>query len=420
MNIHVISLAHTQTTRTFEVCAFTSNVRGFCRMMKSLGHSVILYAGEDNDAPCDELVTCITKKAQSVLCRVNGPADVGNAAYNPNAPHWQTFNNSVIAALRERAKDGDFLCLISGNCLDPVAREFPNLIRVEFSCGYEGVLKYTHRVFPSYSWAQAIYTFENSGRAQGGQARFYDRVIPHYFDPTDFPFVEKKKPYLAFVGRLNDDKGYKIAIDVAREIGVKLVVAGMGDTLPLRGIDYRGLVGIKERAEIMGNAAAVFVPSLYMEPFGKVAVEALLCGTPIITTDFGALSEINEDGVTGYRCRTRQQFIEAAKECLVGRIHSRICRQHAMKKYSESVIKHQYEAYFEDLQELYQPGHKYLTVPERANMPENLTVAQPTQMVAIHGPTGGCGKPECPQCNASLSIIEQTIMAPDGRFMHKD
>lgn len=365
MKLHVIALAHTQTTRAFENCAFTSNVRGFCRMMKMLGHEIILYASEENDAPCDELVTCITRAQQAELCGVNGPADVGRARYDPLSPHWFMFNHAVKAALKERARDGDFLCLISGNCLDPVAREFPNLIRVEFSCGYEGVLPYTHRVFPSYSWAQAIYTFEGGGRAHGTQARFYDRVIPHYFDPADFPFKEKKQNYLAFVGRLNEDKGYKIAIDVAREAGVKLVAAGIGDQLPVT-VDYRGLVGIEERAEIMGNAAAVFVPSLYMEPFGKVCVEALMCGTPIITTDFGAFPEINVHNVTGYRCRTREAFIQAARDCIDGAIHPKICRQIAVKNYSEAVVSRQYQAFFEDLQQLHQPGHKYFAAPERA------------------------------------------------------
>ena len=64
MRFHVISLPHTQTTKDYVNCAYTEKVRRFCIMMKSLGHTVYLYASEDNEAPVDELITCITKEQQ--------------------------------------------------------------------------------------------------------------------------------------------------------------------------------------------------------------------------------------------------------------------------------------------------------------------------------------------------------------------
>lgn len=346
MKFHVLNVAHTNTTRAFEVCAFTSNVRGFCRMMKSLGHEVILYASEDNDAPCNELVTCITKTQQAVV-GVNGPETVGNARYEANLPHWQTFNRNAIEALKTRARDGDFLCLISGESRS-VAEAYPNLIRVEFSCGYMGVLPFTHRVFPSYAWMHCVYQ-RQAHPTLWPLGRIDDRVIPHYFDPADFPFREQKQKYLLFVGRLNKDKGYQIAIDTAAALGVRLVVAGKGDKLP-SWVDYRGLVGIEERGRLMSEASAVFAPSLYMEPFGKVVVESLLCGTPVITTDWGAFPEIVKSSV-GFRCRTSKQFQDAAKACLDGAIDPLICRQYAVDKYSENVISRQYQSYFEELAE---------------------------------------------------------------------
>ena len=54
MRFHVVSLPHTNTTESFAVCAYTEKVRKFCIMMKALGHTVYLYAGEQNEAPCDE------------------------------------------------------------------------------------------------------------------------------------------------------------------------------------------------------------------------------------------------------------------------------------------------------------------------------------------------------------------------------
>ena len=58
----------------------------------------------------------------------------------------------------------------------------------------------------------------------------------------------------------------------------------------------------------LARRGSVRVPTYYIEPFGGVAVEAQLCGTPVITTDFGAFPETVQHGITGYRCRTYKQF----------------------------------------------------------------------------------------------------------------
>ena len=51
IRFHLVSLPHTNTTEAFSSCAFTEKVRKFAAMMKGLGHEVILYAGEFNEAP---------------------------------------------------------------------------------------------------------------------------------------------------------------------------------------------------------------------------------------------------------------------------------------------------------------------------------------------------------------------------------
>jgi len=62
MRFHVISLPHTNTTKDFVWCAYTEKVRRFCNMMKSLGHTVYLYAGTQNEAEVDEFISCISEE----------------------------------------------------------------------------------------------------------------------------------------------------------------------------------------------------------------------------------------------------------------------------------------------------------------------------------------------------------------------
>ena len=131
------------------------------------------------------------------------------------------------------------------------------------------------------------------------------------------------------------------------------------DTLPvddavITPFTYRGVVGPEERSELMGNARAVLVPSLYLEPFGGVNVEAQLCGTPVITTDWGAFPETVEDGKTGFRCRTMAEFTKAVED--VGKLKRTYIRKRAIDKYSAPVVAKQYDRYFKNLMGLYGGG----------------------------------------------------------------
>jgi glycosyltransferase involved in cell wall biosynthesis len=73
--------------------------------------------------------------------------------------------------------------------------------------------------------------------------------------------------------RLIERKGVSIAVKTVDAIGAKLIIAGQGD-YPIRSpnCEVIGYVGPEERADLMGHAKAVFVPTLYLEAFGGVNV----------------------------------------------------------------------------------------------------------------------------------------------------
>jgi glycosyltransferase involved in cell wall biosynthesis len=105
------------------------------------------------------------------------------------------------------------------------------------------------------------------------------------------------EPYLLFVGRLQPEKGVRVALDaVAAVPGARLVVVGSGPMADeVRGSARVELLGERPHAEVlalMARATATLVPSRWDEPFGRVAMESLACGTPVVVSDRGGLPEI--------------------------------------------------------------------------------------------------------------------------------
>lgn len=347
MRFHLVSLPHTQTTDDFSACAFTEKVRKFAIMMTNLGHEVFLYAGEKNEAPCTEHICCLSEKDRK---KAVGDNHYCMASFDYNLPHWVKFNHNVIESIKTRIQQKDFICLIGGYSHKTIADSFPNHISVEFGIGYPGSFS-QFRVFESYAWMHMTYGVE-SGNIGAADGRWFDAVIPGYFEVERFSFSPEKEDYYFFIGRLIERKGYDIAVQVCKALGKKLYIAGQG-TPPEYG-EYLGVIGPEKRNEIMSKAKAVFVPTIYVEPFGNVAVEAQGCGTPVITTDWGAFTETVEHGKTGFRCRTLSEFIKAAED--VSRLDPYYIRQRAIDLYSLDVIGNKYEEYFIRLLKLWDKG----------------------------------------------------------------
>jgi glycosyltransferase involved in cell wall biosynthesis len=362
MRFHVVSLPHTQTTKEYLPCAYTQKVINFCRMMKSLGHEVLLYASEENDAPCDELITAITKDEQRKTLKANDwKKDFFAIDWDSKLPYWKTMNEATIAAMRTRLRPRDFICLIGGNCQKPIADAYPSYQTVEFGIGYSGVFS-RFKVFESYAWMHYV-----NGELRTGNGNSYDTVIPNYFDPADFPFSEKKEDYFLYIGRLISRKGVIVAHEVCKRIGAKLIMAGQGVTssgenrivapeVTLEGgdIHHVGTVDVKQRGELMSKAKAVFVQTQYIGPFEGVHVEAMMCGTPVITTDWGVFTETVVDGVHGYRTKTLGEAMWAAKA--VEKLDPWTIRKYAVSRWSLDVVRYLYQDYFRQLLGLWGDG----------------------------------------------------------------
>ncbi len=138
-------------------------------------------------------------------------------------------------------------------------------------------------------------------------------TILHGIDVDSFQFNPGPGRYLAFLGRFSPEKGAHWAIDIARRAGIPLIMAAKIDDThaayferevkPLidgRFVQYVGEISEAQKSEFLGNAIALLNPINWPEPFGLVMIEAMACGTPVLTRPVGSTAEIMQEGVTGF------------------------------------------------------------------------------------------------------------------------
>jgi glycosyltransferase involved in cell wall biosynthesis len=90
----------------------------------------------------------------------------------------------------------------------------------------------------------------------------------------------------------------------------------------------------------MQNAKALIFPSNMNEPFGLVAAEAMACGTPVIATNDGAISEVVEDKTTGFICKSLEEMITAVDK--IDLIKTVECRKRVESNFSRQKMAEKY------------------------------------------------------------------------------
>jgi len=160
--------------------------------------------------------------------------------------------------------------------------------------------------------ANSRFTAESSARLLGGSARTMD-VIPPLVPDEAFrapqgerpSFVPREGDYLMFAGALGPHKGLDVLLEAWQRLDHRppLVVAG------IRRVDspsvFPDAVTVAENVlhedvlRGLGHALAAVVPSVWPEPFGTVALEAMAAARPVVASAVGGLAELVVDDVTG-------------------------------------------------------------------------------------------------------------------------
>jgi glycosyltransferase involved in cell wall biosynthesis len=380
MRFFMLGYSHLPASRIFTSCAFSNKNFKLAKMLCGLGHEVVYFGarGESHEPLIEEYINSDRFSFVETHTLKDIRDDWGEGYNLPDAngigypwkrnqfrndfnqdrkPSTKKFYAACIDYINKHKKEDDFLLLMQGYYHKPIDDAVGLYLTCEPGIGYRGSYA-KYRAFESRYIQYFTYGAEHPREDINGN--YYDRVIPNYFDIDEFE-VGKKKDYYLYMGRMIQRKGVWTAIKACQ--GKRLILAGQPDNeIDIKqfpdNCEYVGQVGSEDRKKLMSEAIAVFAPTIYLEPFGGVAVEAMLSGTPIITTNFGAFTDYNEDGVTGYKCNTLQDFVDATEK--VKSLDPKIIRKKGERFNMENVVK-EYQKWFEDLYSVYESA----TIPEK-------------------------------------------------------
>lgn len=237
-----------------------------------------------------------------------------------------------IKHITELSYDADVIHYQNGHLEDPVTdtRDMP-WVR---TCHTDLQVRNISRGVAKPNW---IHVSRTLAEAYGSS-----RYVLNGVDPSELAYSEVKEDYILFMCDLRRawNKGFDTAVDLCREIGFRLIVAGgstdAADVDKLRdyaagaNVEFRGEVRGSEKAELLAGARALLFPTRFNEAFGLVIAEALMSGTPVIASNLGACPELATSDV-GFVCSSMDDYRRAFAE--LDRIPPRACRDKALREF---------------------------------------------------------------------------------------
>ncbi len=377
----MVGLYHLPASKKYLPCAFTQKIVKLASMLKSLGHEVIFYGAEGSNVECDEFVVTHTlKDIRDSYGDGDNRFEIGydwtkgktfrfDEVEPLSAVHKKWIENT-ITEINKRKKDGDFLLQPQGG---KSWKQISDAVGIPLTCETGIGYHETHarfRAFESNSVRSFIHGMEyGKNKAVNYDGKMTDRVIPNYWEDEDYNdslLDLPKEDYFLYIGRTIPKKGIKIAQRVSQKLGKKLKIVGqLTDGFDLEGAEYLGVINDpKQKTELIAKAIAVFTPSTYLEPFAGTSVEAQLCGTPSLTTDFGVFPE-TINNITSFRANTFNDFVLNAEYCVTmsgSKVYRKEIKDNA-RKYLMSSVRLMYQEWFDYL-------HKFLNYVAKTRDPE--------------------------------------------------
>jgi glycosyltransferase involved in cell wall biosynthesis len=187
-------------------------------------------------------------------------------------------------------------------------------------------------------------------------------TIYHGLPEHLYTFCDQPGTYLAFMGRIAPEKRVDRAIEIAKQLDMPLKIAAKVDAIdqeyfvsvvqpllrhPL--VEYVGEIGEGYKDAFLGHASALLFPIDWPEPFGLVMIEAMACGTPVIAYRRGSVSEVIDEGVTGFIVDTLEEAVRAVEN--VASLSRQRCREVFQERFSAARMAHDYVTLYRHLVE---------------------------------------------------------------------
>lgn len=366
IRLHIPGIPHTITRGEYSHCAFTGKVLRFAPMMRARGFEVYHYGVETSESGADVEVQLLTKKEWAgyrfdsykqlhptltdaeVSAKLDDPTQFVGDLANWDTVVYKKFNERLGVELKKhyRSKATDIFCmpLFTYHGVHGL-----DILLVEHGIGYPNSGT-SFRIFESYAWMH--------GHLEKGNGNNYWFVVPNYFDSRDWPLsLSPKTTDIGFLGRIYDGKGCHEIVEIARRFPhLRFILCGQGDPskyLVEPNIVYKPPIHGTERADYLGSLTALIAPTMFVEPFCGVAVEAQLCGTPVITKDYGAQTETVENFKTGLRCHTLADYGHGIQMAVDGAFDRAYIRERAVRLYDMAEVGRQFEYAFKSILDIH-------------------------------------------------------------------
>jgi len=294
---------------------------------------VTLYATGDS----------ITKAALRSICKTS----YEESDIDPKV--WECLH---ISEIMEQAEEFDII----HNNYDFLPLTYSRLIKTPMVTTIHGFS--SPKILPVYKKYNKTVYYVSISNADRSPELDYIRTIYHGIDIENFTLKQKSGDYLLYFGRIHPDKGTWEAIQVARKVKMKLVIAGIVQDKAYyenyvrpylnNDITYIGPVGKRERDSVLGNAFVLLHPINFNEPFGLSVVESMACGTPVLAFGKGSMPEIIQNGINGFIVSDTEEMVSRLKD--INNISRKLCRETVIKNFSSHrMVKEYIEVYNEIL-----------------------------------------------------------------------
>ncbi|HWZ14418.1 MAG TPA: glycosyltransferase family 4 protein [Mucilaginibacter sp.] len=206
------------------------------------------------------------------------------------------------------------------------------------------------KIVPVYKKYNSTGYYVSISNADRSPELNYMATVYNGLNIKDFEFTEMPDDYLLYFGRIHPDKGTAEAIEIAKNSGHKLLIAGLVQDANYfkekvepqlnEQIEYLGNAEPEKRKSLLGKATALLHPISFNEPFGMSVAEAMLCGTPVIAYNKGAMPELIKHGETGFLVNNMNEAVDAVK--LLKNINRRDCHDWAAAQFSSEKMVDDY------------------------------------------------------------------------------